>query len=72
MSTLLYPKTAFWKVACILPSPRGKRVLGSFEILHPGVGATLPSVTRAEGASTVAPIAPLNFELGAQVVVVHL
>ena len=68
MSTMLYPKTAIWKVPCILPSPRGKRVLGSLNILQRGVAATLPPVIRAEGASIVAPIIPLNLELGAQVV----
>ena len=67
---MLYPKTAFWKIPCILPSPRGKRVLGSFKILQRGVAASLPPVIRAEGASIVAPIIPLNLELGAQVVVV--
>ena len=70
MFTMLYPKTAFWKVPCILPSPCGKRVLGSFKILQRGVIASIPPVIHAEGASIMASINPLNLELGAQVVVV--
>ena len=66
---MFYPTTSFWKVPCVLPSPHGKRVLGSLNILQRGVAATLPPVIRAEGASIVAPIIPLNLELGAQVVV---
>ena len=70
MFTMLYPKTAFLKVPCILSSLRGKRVLGSFNILQRVVAATLPPVIRIEGARIVAPNILLYLELGAQVVVV--